>query len=142
MAEALDMMGCRFPNAPVLAFQTDPGGGQGDLVFTGSLRGADPDRIVLKRIILTGIPYKVHKRKVTVQYMFYRPEDVRWFRPVECWTKYGRRGRIKEPVGTHGRMKCLFDGAVQQRDTVCISLYKRVFPPFPKEDVLGEPSMQ
>ena len=23
-------------------------------------------------------------------------------RPVEVWTKCGRRGRIKEPVGTHG----------------------------------------
>lgn len=22
--------------------------------------------------------------------------------PLELWTKYGRRGRIKEPVGTHG----------------------------------------
>lgn len=24
--------------------------------------------------------------------------------PVEVWTKCGRRGRVKEPVGTHGKM--------------------------------------
>ena len=23
--------------------------------------------------------------------------------PVEVWTKCGRRGRVKEPVGTHGK---------------------------------------
>lgn len=55
------------------------------------------------------------------------------FRPVELYTKYGRRGRINEPVGTHGAMKCLFDGPVQQRDAVCMSLYKRAFPKWPAD---------
>ena len=98
------------------------------LVATGSLRPVDPERVVVKRAILTGFPHKVHKRKAVVRFMFHCPEDVRWFKPLEVWTKYGRHGRIREALGTHGSMKCAFDGVLQQRDTVCVSLYKRVFP--------------
>ena len=109
--------------APVLAFDD-----AGQLAATGTLRPVDPERVVLKRAIITGYPHKVHKKKAVVRFMFHCPEDVRWFRPLELWTKYGRHGKIREPIGTHGSMKCAFDGPLQQRDTVCASLYKRVFP--------------
>lgn len=68
--------------------------------------------------------------------MFHNPEDVRWFKviwsiifkvsfwkfgfhlfltsmslrclqPTEVWSKCGRRGRIREPVGTHGKYNSL-----------------------------------
>ena len=98
---------------------------------SGSVRPADPERVVLKRAVITGYPHKIHKRKAVIRFMFHCPEDVRWFRPLELWTKYGRHGRIREPLGTHGSLKAAFDGVLQQRDTVCASLYKRVFPKFP-----------
>lgn len=76
---------------------------------------------------------RVHKTKAVVRFMFHNPDDIRWFKPVEVWTKHGRRGRITEAIGTHGAMKCRFDGPVQQRDSVCMSLFKRVFPKWPTD---------
>jgi len=99
----------------------------------GALRGADPDRVVLKKAVLTGCPARVHKKKAVVRWMFHGPDDVRWFRPLELWTKGGRRGRIREPLGTHGALKAVFDGGVSQQDTVCASLFKRAFPVWPAD---------
>jgi len=110
--------------APALLF--DPASGQ--LAASGTLRPCAPERVILKRAVITGFPAKVNKRKAIVRFMFHGPEDVRYFKPLELWTKDGRHGKIREPVGTHGSMKVAFDGVVQQRDTVCASLYKRVFP--------------
>lgn len=121
-----------YPPAPVLGFKEEvsAAGINAHLVFSGGVQKSDPDRIILKRIILTGVPFKTHKCKAVVRQMFFNPGDVRWFQPLELWTKCGLRGKIKEAVGTHGHMKCVFNGVIQQRDTVCITLYKRVYPKF------------
>jgi len=128
-----------YPPLPLLAFKEDPAGGPPQLAATGSLRGANPDRVVLKKIVLTGFPVRVHKKRATVRFMFHNPDDVRWFRPVELYTRMGRRGRITEPLGTHGAMKALFDGPVQQRELVCMSLYKRVYPKWPEDLTFAMP---
>lgn len=100
------------------------------LVATGSVIGADAERIVVKRVILTGYPVRVHKRFATVKYMFYNPEDVKWFKPASLYTKHGLQGNILESVGDHGTMKCLFNAPIKQHDTVCLPLFKRVYPKF------------
>ncbi|KAJ4849802.1 hypothetical protein Tsubulata_031520 [Turnera subulata] len=121
-----------FPNLPLIVLKSGDAGAAPAVVAVGSLKSVDPDRIILKKIILTGYPQRVSKSKASVRYMFHHPEDVRWFKPVEVWTKCGRHGRIKEPVGTHGAMKCIFNGVLQQHDTVCMSLYKRAYPKWPE----------
>ncbi|XP_078404437.1 pre-rRNA-processing protein TSR1 homolog [Cetorhinus maximus] len=116
-----------FPPASVLMFK-QRANGMHDLIATGSVLKVDPDRVVVKRITLSGHPFKIMTKTSVVRYMFFNREDVLWFKPVELRTKWGRRGHIKEPLGTHGHMKCLFDGQLKSQDTVLMNLYKRVFP--------------
>ena len=85
-------------------------------------------RSVAKRIILTGHPFKIHKKLVTIRYMFFNREDVEWFKALQLWTRRGRSGYIKEPLGTHGYFKATFDGKINPQDSVGVSLYKRVWP--------------
>ncbi|KAF5803959.1 putative ribosome biogenesis protein Bms1/Tsr1 [Helianthus annuus] len=121
-----------FPPLPLIVMKSRGDSLAPALAAVGSLKCIDPDKIILKKIILTGYPQRVSKSKAAVRYMFHNPEDVKWFKPVEVWTKLGRRGRIKEPVGTHGAMKCILNGVLQQNDTVCMSLFKRAYPKWPQ----------
>ena len=99
-----------------------------DLIGTGTVVLPDQSRVVAKRAILTGHPFKIHKKVVTVRYMFFNAEDVNWFKALQLWTKRGRSGFIKESLGTHGYFKATFDGKLNPQDAIGISLYKRVFP--------------
>lgn len=107
------------PSAPPLPLE---------LIATGTSLPPDRSRIVAKRVILTGHPFKIHKKLVTVRYMFFNAEDVNWFKALQLWTKRGRSGFVKESLGTHGYFKATFDGKINPQDAVGVSLYKRVFP--------------
>ncbi|KAI4478605.1 hypothetical protein M0802_014454 [Mischocyttarus mexicanus] len=112
-----------FPPCPVLCFIEQK---NGRLV----------NRIVIKRVVLSGHPLKVHKHSAIVRFMFFNREDIIWFKPVQLRTKYGRRGHIKEPLGTHGHMKCVFNGQLKSQDTILMNLYKRIFPKWTYEPFL------
>ncbi|KAF7252944.1 hypothetical protein EG68_09048 [Paragonimus skrjabini miyazakii] len=110
----------------------------GELVATGTLHSVDPSRLVVKRIVLSGHPYKIHKRNAVVRFMFFNPTDVEYFKAVPLHTKSGAVGNIKEPVGTHGYMKCVFDRPLQASDVVLLPLYKRIFPKWVYHPVIAK----
>lgn len=115
-------------SVPALFFQPSSSSDEYNLTATGTSQPPDPSRVIAKRIILTGHPFKIHKKIVTVRYMFFNKEDVLWFKALQLWTKRGRSGFIKESLGTHGYFKATFDGVINPQDAVGISLYKRIFP--------------
>lgn len=39
-------------------------------------------------------------------------------------------------LGTHGHMKCVFNGQLKSQDTILMNLYKRVFPKWTYEPLL------
>uniref|UniRef100_A0A8C0H9C4 Pre-rRNA-processing protein TSR1 homolog n=1 Tax=Chelonoidis abingdonii TaxID=106734 RepID=A0A8C0H9C4_CHEAB len=116
-----------FTPASVLLFK-QRSNGMHDLIATGFLLSVDPDRIIIKRLVLSGHPFKIFSKTAVVRYMFFNREDVLWFKPVELSTEWGRRGHITEPLATHGHMKRHFDGQLKSQDTVLLNLYKRIFP--------------
>jgi len=118
-----------YSNTPVILFRPDlMKNNQLELVGKGTVVEENSNKIILKKIILTGYPLKIQKKKAVVRFMFFNPEDVNYFKPIELSTKNGLRGHIKESLGTHGYMKCFFNDFIKSHDTVCMTLYKRVFP--------------
>ena len=126
-----------YPNSPVILFthKTVDDKIEQKLSFcgTGLTLEANDRKIILKKIVLTGYPVKIKKKKAIVRYMFFNPNDINYFKPIQLTTKKGLRGNITESVGTHGYMKCIFSDYIKSNDTVCLNLYKRVFPKYFKE---------
>ncbi|PFH36649.1 putative ribosome biogenesis protein [Besnoitia besnoiti] len=131
-----------YPPASVVVFRRTEDSAQPLQVCAwGSVLNSSSNRLIIKRIVLTGYPFKVHRRKAVVRFMFFNPRDIRWFAPVELHTKKGLRGNIMQPLGTHGYMKCKFNQYVKQDDTVCMYLYKRVFPKWHPPTWGGNPAL-
>ena len=120
-----------YSNSPTLLFTRL--NGELSLVGSGISLDSNAKKIILKKIILTGYPVKIKKKKAIIRYMFFNPTDVNYFKPIQLTTKNGLRGNITESVGTHGYMKCIFNDFIKSNDTVCLNLYKRVFPVWFKE---------
>jgi pre-rRNA-processing protein TSR1 len=64
-----------------------------DLISNGSLFSLDPKRILLKRILLTGYPHKINRRRATIRFMFFNPKDIKYYKPIDLFTRKGLRVR-------------------------------------------------
>ena len=104
-----------FPNSQVIVFRKGEGKSEEIemdydtqepvLIAHGTVVDPDPLKIILKRIVITGYPIKCKRKRAIIRYMFFNKHDIRYFRPVELYTKHGLRGKIKDSLGTHGLMK-------------------------------------
>ncbi|CAO3644260.1 unnamed protein product [Mucor hiemalis] len=126
-----------FGKMPVMFYKETDNVNEPILVSSGTFMDVDTKRIVAKRIVLSGHPFKCHKKSAVIRFMFFNVEDIYWFKPVQLTTKYGRVGHISESLGTHGYMKCIFDGTLTQQDTIMMCLYKRIFPKWNTEIYRG-----
>ena len=124
-----------FPPNNVLVFEDKEDGGMQEenkqevpLSLIGTQLLPDLFKVILKRVIFTGYPHKVKKKRSVVRHMFFNAEDVRYFSKNEIYTKTGLKGKIKGSVGTHGLMKTIYNDFIKHSDTICMNLYKRVFP--------------
>jgi pre-rRNA-processing protein TSR1 len=98
-----------WSSIPALFFKRNNSTSELQLVGTSTSLPPSQSHVIAKRIILTGHPFKIHKRVVTMRYMFFNTEDVAWFKALQLWTRRGRSGFIKESLGTHGYFKATFD---------------------------------
>jgi pre-rRNA-processing protein TSR1 len=117
-----------WSTTPLLYFTVPTSTSTPKFIGTGSSLSPSQDRVIAKRIILAGHPFKIHKRSVTIRYMFFNSSDVAWYKALRLWTKRGRSGHFKGSLGTHGYFKAEFDGKLDPMDTIAVSLYKRVWP--------------
>ena len=86
-----------FPPAPIHIFrinQFNTAEHELSPVMYGELAKCDPLHIILERIILTGYPHKINRRRATVRFMFFNPKDVKYFKPIEVRTKGGKKVNI------------------------------------------------
>ena len=64
-----------FPPASVLVYKEFEDSST-QLVATGSLLSCNPNRIIIKRLVLSGHPFKINRKHAVVHYMFFNREDI------------------------------------------------------------------
>lgn len=84
------------------------------------------DKLIVKEIILKGVPFKIYKRTIVIRGMFQSPEEVEAFKEFKLKTSSGIEGFIKESLGTRGAFKAYFSKPVKHGETVKLCLYKKV----------------
>ncbi len=68
-------------------------GGEAVLVGSGGVVGVNPSRVIVKRVILSGHPYKINKRSAVIRYMFFNRGTSTYFL---CYAS--RRSRTRDTV--------------------------------------------
>lgn len=135
------------PNAPILLLKEEMTKDMATtnemktnkLIAVGTLDNMLP-RVILKGVVLTGRPFRIHKRSTTVRNLFYHPSDITYYKPVPLLTKSlsknsntGKshrrvKGHIKDAVGERGKCRVVFERGIGMDDVIALELWKRIWP--------------
>ncbi|TNJ27465.1 Ribosome biogenesis protein [Giardia muris] len=96
---------------------------------SGKITTFDTTFITLQRIVLAGTPFHINRRYATVRHMFFSPEDVKYFAPLDLYTENGGTGRILQPMGLKGYFKAHFDTQITHGTAIKLAVYRQAFPP-------------
>lgn len=114
------------------------------IVATGSIVELDKSVRVVKKLKLTGAPYKIYKKTAFVKDMFNTHLEVAKFEGAKIKTVSGIRGQIKKAVSNpEGCFRATFEDKIQLSDIVfCRTWYKVDIPKFynPVNSLLLPPS--
>ncbi|KAH0571531.1 Ribosome biogenesis protein [Spironucleus salmonicida] len=103
---------------PVLIFKDN-------YVGSGKIRCFSAKFNIFERITLTGWPYRIHKRRCLIRYMFFNTLDVKYFQSASL-TCGMLNGKIMAPMGEKGYFKAQFDGQLQNGQVIELKLYKQI----------------
>lgn len=99
---------------------------------TGTIVELDKSSRVVKKLKLTGVPYKIYKKTAFVKDMFNTGLEVAKFEGAKIKTVSGVRGQIKKADSRHeGGFRATFEDKIQLSDIVfCRTWYRVDLPKF------------
>eukprot|EP00741_Cyanophora_paradoxa_P001315 tig00000478_g1271.t1 len=119
------------PNTGFVAFQSLSNAAPGFRVSaTGTLLEQDRSVRVVKKLKLTGTPFKVFKNTAFIREMFTSPLEVAKFEGARLRTVSGVRGQVKKALKSKdGDFRATFEDKIQMSDIVFLRAWTPVEPP-------------
>lgn len=103
------------------------------IIATGTIVEIDKSSKIMKKLKLTGVPYKIYKKTAFIKDMFSTNLEVAKFEGAKIKTVSGIRGIIKKPSWneTGGCFRATFEDKIQLSDIVfCRTWYRVEIPRF------------